>query len=140
MALYTISLILILLILNLLYVDCLYQFTEDIIYGLKNKNLNVYLDNNNAHGSIYNTNKKIEIYFSLNRNKFLSYPYLINEEETLIANNITFINFERKPIHIYFNHNLLRDDKWRFNNEEKRLYLENLHQNLFDVFMIEWKV
>ena len=121
----------------MLNITSLYEFTDDITYSVKSQSLTVYNDNN-RNGMIYNDFEEIKVYFGMKHSKFYCYPVEISDVNIPIINNITFVDYYFPPRKIYYNHKLLMNNKWYYDNVAKNLHLINLNQSLFDDCVIEF--
>jgi len=126
------------ILLKLLNINALYQFSNDISYNIKTRTLNLYpLQNGKTNGSLYNDNLDINIMFVMKNYQIKSYPFKINYNENLSFDNITIHDVAEKPNYILYNNEILSYQFWDYNFNEERLYIKNINHNAYIPFKLK---
>jgi hypothetical protein len=120
------------LLLTLIKINSLYQFKNNITYGVLTNSLSVFsIDNGIANGTLYNDHLNIEILFVIKNNNLQSYPIDINYDEELTINDIVFYDINKKPITVYYNKKKLNNLYWNYNDNEHKVYITDLDHDAF---------
>jgi hypothetical protein len=127
------------LFLTVIKINSLYQFKNNITYGVLTNSLSVFsIDNGIANGTLYNDHLNIEILFVIKNNDLQSYPTDINHDEELIINDIVFFDINKKPKIIYYNRIKLNNLYWNYNEDEKKIYIRDLDHDAYEPLNIHF--